>query len=69
MDYINLNNKYIYINYDFRDQMNEWGVQLKVSGRLTLLPEDVQALLAKAVLATKNNNKLRLNVAYAYTGK
>lgn len=51
------------------DQMNEWGVGLHIAGRLTLLPEDLRKLVAKAMMLTKNNNKLRLNIAYAYTGK
>lgn len=54
---------------DETDQMNEWGVQINVAGRLSLLPNDVQVLLSKAVLATKNNNKLKLNIAYAYTAR
>ncbi|KAI8439974.1 hypothetical protein MSG28_001424 [Choristoneura fumiferana] len=48
-------------------QINEWGVRLHVAGRLTLLPEDLRALVSRAMLATRHNNKLRLNIAYAYT--
>ncbi|CAH0717374.1 unnamed protein product, partial [Brenthis ino] len=51
------------------DQINEWGVRLNVPGRLSLLPEDIQILASKAMLATRHNNKLRLNIAYAYTGR
>lgn len=50
------------------DQINEWGVRVHVAGRLSLLPKDLQALVSKAMLVTRNNNKLRLNIAYAYTG-
>lgn len=53
----------------FRDQINEWGVRLNVPGRLSLLPNDLQVLVSKAMLATRHNNKLQLNIAYAYTGK
>ncbi|XP_022829336.1 dehydrodolichyl diphosphate synthase complex subunit DHDDS [Spodoptera litura] len=51
------------------DQINEWGVRIHIAGRLSLLPEDLQALVSKSMLATKHNNKLRLNIAYAYTGR
>ncbi|CAH0668839.1 unnamed protein product [Spodoptera exigua] len=51
------------------EQINEWGVRIHIAGRLSLLPEDLQALVSKSMLATKHNNKLRLNIAYAYTGR
>ncbi|XP_050362929.1 dehydrodolichyl diphosphate synthase complex subunit DHDDS [Nymphalis io] len=51
------------------DQINEWGVKLHIAGRLSLLPNDLQVIFSKAMLATKNNNKLRLNIAYSYTGR
>ncbi|CAH0629058.1 unnamed protein product [Chrysodeixis includens] len=51
------------------DQINEWGVRIHVAGRLSLLPKDLQALVSKAMLVTRYNNKLRLNIAYAYTGR
>ncbi|XP_047989465.1 dehydrodolichyl diphosphate synthase complex subunit DHDDS [Leguminivora glycinivorella] len=51
------------------DQINEWGVRLHVAGRLTLLPDDLRALVAKAMLLTRHNNKLRLNIAYSYTAR
>ncbi|XP_045763624.1 dehydrodolichyl diphosphate synthase complex subunit DHDDS isoform X2 [Maniola jurtina] len=51
------------------DQINEWGVRMHVAGRLSLLPAELQALVSKAMLATRQNNKLRLNIAYSYTGR
>ncbi|KAJ2938825.1 hypothetical protein O0L34_g18450 [Tuta absoluta] len=51
------------------EQMNEWGVRIHVAGRLSLLPEDLQALVAKAMVLTMGNTKLRLNIAYAYTAR
>ncbi|OWR42021.1 Dehydrodolichyl diphosphate synthase [Danaus plexippus plexippus] len=51
------------------DQINEWGVRLNVAGRLCLFPHDLQVLISKVMLATKHNNKLQLNIAYAYTGR
>lgn len=51
------------------EQINEWGVRIHIAGRLSLLPKDLQALVSKSMLATRDNNKLRLNIAYAYTGR
>ncbi|XP_041972827.1 dehydrodolichyl diphosphate synthase complex subunit DHDDS [Aricia agestis] len=51
------------------DQINEWGVRLHIAGNLSLLPEDLQVLVSKAMVATRKNNKLRLNIAYAYTAR
>ncbi|XP_013190147.2 dehydrodolichyl diphosphate synthase complex subunit DHDDS [Amyelois transitella] len=54
---------------DEMDQLNEWGMRVHVAGRLSLLPDDLRSLVSEAMLATKDNNKLRLNIAYAYTGR
>ncbi|XP_075972670.1 dehydrodolichyl diphosphate synthase subunit [Anticarsia gemmatalis] len=54
---------------DEMDHINEWGVRVHIAGRLSLLPEDCRALASRAMLATRHNNKLRLNIAYAYTGR
>ncbi|CAG9791807.1 unnamed protein product [Diatraea saccharalis] len=51
------------------DVINEWGVRLYVSGRLSLLPVDLRKMVSHAMLATRHNNKLKLNIAYAYTGR
>ncbi|KOB66877.1 Dehydrodolichyl diphosphate synthase [Operophtera brumata] len=31
--------------------------------------DDLKALVSRAMLATRHNDKLRLNIAYAYTGR
>lgn len=41
---------------------------MHIAGRLSLLPEDLRKMVSQAMLATRYNNKLRLNIAYAYTG-
>ncbi|XP_028028591.1 dehydrodolichyl diphosphate synthase complex subunit DHDDS [Bombyx mandarina] len=51
------------------DQIDEWGVRVHVAGRLSLLPEHLRSLVSKVMLATKDNNRLCLNIAYAYTGR
>lgn len=46
----------------------ERGVCVRVVGKLSLLPVKLRALIAKAMILTKDNNKATLNVAFAYTG-
>lgn len=53
----------------FRDKLMEHGLCIRVIGNLSLLPEDLRKLIAKAMIITKNNKKLFLNVAFAYTCK
>lgn len=50
-------------------KLHEHGVRIKVIGNLDLLPEDLQKLLAQAILETENNDKLFLNVAFSYTSR
>lgn len=52
-----------------RDKLMEHGVCIRVIGNLSLLPQDIQKLIAQAMILTKDNNKTFLNVAFAYTGK
>ena len=47
----------------------EHGVCIRVIGNLSLLPEDVQKLIAEAMLITRDNSKAALNIAFAYTCK
>ena len=47
----------------------EHGVCIRVVGNLSLIPKDVQKLIAEAMLITKDNSKAVLNVAFAYTCK
>ncbi|XP_047519491.1 dehydrodolichyl diphosphate synthase complex subunit DHDDS isoform X1 [Pieris napi] len=54
---------------DAMDQINDWGVRIHVAGRMSLLPSDLCKMVSQAMLATLHNNKLRLNIAYAYTGR
>ena len=52
-----------------RDKLMELGVCIRVIGNFTLLPQDIQKLIAQAMILTKDNKKAFLNVAFAYTGK
>lgn len=50
-------------------KLQEHGVRLRVIGNIAMLPLELQKLIAKATLATENNDKLFLNVAMAYTAR
>ncbi|XP_018324469.1 dehydrodolichyl diphosphate synthase complex subunit DHDDS [Agrilus planipennis] len=52
-----------------KDKLKENGVSIRVIGNLSLLPDDIRSLIAKAILMTQNNNKFFLNVAFAYTSR
>jgi len=51
------------------EKLMQEGVNIRVIGNLSLLPEDLVSLIARAVCMTKDNNKARLNVAFAYTSR
>lgn len=53
----------------FRDKLMEQGLCIRVIGNLSLLPEDLRKVIVKVMIITKNNKKLILNVAFAYTCK
>lgn len=48
-------------------KLKENGVRLTVIGDLNLLPTKLQEVVSRAVSETKENNKLFLNIAFAYT--
>ncbi|GCB64397.1 hypothetical protein scyTo_0011740 [Scyliorhinus torazame] len=52
-----------------RENLKKHGVCIRVLGNLTLLPVDIQELIAQAVLATQSYNKCFLNVCFAYTSR
>lgn len=45
----------------------ENGVCISIIGNMSLIPEDLRQLMAKAMLITKDNDKAYLNIAFAYT--
>lgn len=51
------------------DNLKKHEVCIRVLGDLNMLPLDLQQLIAKAVVATKNHNKCFLNVCFAYTSR
>lgn len=54
---------------DEMDNLKKHEVCIRVLGDLNMLPLDLQQLIAKAVIATKNHNKCFLNVCFAYTSR
>ncbi|KAK9883063.1 hypothetical protein WA026_001268 [Henosepilachna vigintioctopunctata] len=54
---------------DEEDKLMSEGICVRVIGDLTLLRKDLQQLIAKAVLLTKDNCKSFLNIAFAYTSR
>lgn len=54
---------------DEMDNLKKHEVCIRVLGDLNMLPLDLQQLIAKAVVATKNHKKCFLNVCFAYTSR
>ncbi|XP_073813717.1 dehydrodolichyl diphosphate synthase subunit [Musca autumnalis] len=50
-------------------KLQEHGVRIRVIGNLSLLPDDLQKLIAQTMLETEKNDKLFLNVAFSYTSR
>lgn len=51
------------------NRLDEHGIRIRVIGNIELLPADLQRLIATAMLKTESNDKLFLNVAFAYTSR
>ncbi|KAG8451775.1 hypothetical protein GDO86_003827 [Hymenochirus boettgeri] len=52
-----------------KDKLAKHGVCIRVLGDLTLLPMDLQKLIAQAVMETRNYSECFLNVCFAYTSR
>ncbi|XP_056413405.1 dehydrodolichyl diphosphate synthase complex subunit DHDDS isoform X2 [Hyla sarda] len=52
-----------------KDKLQKHEVCIRVIGDLSLLPLDIQKLIAQAVLETKTYSKCFLNVCFAYTSR
>lgn len=52
-----------------KDKLQKHGVRIRVIGDLTLLPVDIQKLIAQAVLETRTYSTCFLNVCFAYTSR
>jgi ditrans,polycis-polyprenyl diphosphate synthase len=52
-----------------RDKIKENQVCIRVFGDLSLLPKELQLLMAKIIDISKNNSRLYLNVCFVYTSR
>lgn len=52
-----------------KDKLHERGISIRIIGNMSLLPLDLQKIMAEAILLTKDNNRAILNVAFAYTSR
>ncbi|KAJ8405006.1 hypothetical protein AAFF_G00329270 [Aldrovandia affinis] len=52
-----------------QENLEKHGVCIRVLGDLTLLPLDLQEVIAKAVVSTRKHNNCFLNVCFAYTSR
>lgn len=52
-----------------KDKLHERGISIRIIGNMSLLPLDLQKMMAEAILQTKDNNRAILNVAFAYTSR
>lgn len=52
-----------------KDKLNERGICVRIVGNLSLLPTDLQSIMAKVMLMTKHNNQAVWNIAFAYTSR
>jgi len=50
-------------------KLMEAGVCIQVVGDWSLVPKDLRAIMAKAMILTRYNTKAKLNVAFAYTSR
>lgn len=52
-----------------KDKLNEHGIGIRVIGNISLLPIDLQRLVAEAMEATKSNTRAILNIGFSYTSR
>lgn len=52
-----------------KDKLNERGVCIRVVGNWSMIPLDLQRIMAKVILMTKNNKRAVWNIAFAYTSR
>lgn len=51
------------------DNIMSNGIKIRVLGNINLLPDDIKELAAKVVFMSKDNNKIFLNIAVAYSSR
>ncbi|XP_076178286.1 dehydrodolichyl diphosphate synthase subunit isoform X2 [Ptiloglossa arizonensis] len=51
------------------DKTKQHGICIRIIGNLSLLPQNIQELIAEAMIFTKDHTKAFLNIAFAYTSR
>lgn len=54
---------------DDQEKLNDRGICVRIIGNLSMLPPDIQSIMAKVMLLTQNNNRAVWNIAFAYTSR
>ena len=52
-----------------KDKTTKYGLCVRIIGNLSLLPQNIQELIAETMIFTKDHNKVFLNIAFAYTSR
>ncbi|XP_053988524.1 dehydrodolichyl diphosphate synthase complex subunit DHDDS [Hylaeus anthracinus] len=52
-----------------KDKAKEYGLCVRIIGNLSLLPQNIQELIAETMICTKDHTKVFLNIAFAYTSR
>ncbi|KYN20297.1 Dehydrodolichyl diphosphate synthase [Trachymyrmex cornetzi] len=52
---------------DEKKKLKDIGVCIRVIGNFSLIPEDLRKIIAKTMIFTRENNRMFLNIAAAYT--
>ncbi|KOX70726.1 Dehydrodolichyl diphosphate synthase [Melipona quadrifasciata] len=52
-----------------KDKIRKHGLCVRIIGNLSLLPQNIQELIAETMILTKEHNKGFLNIAFAYTSR
>ncbi|XP_076636719.1 dehydrodolichyl diphosphate synthase subunit [Colletes latitarsis] len=54
---------------DEKEKTKQYGLCVRIIGNLSLLPQNIQELIASAMIFTKDHTKVFLNIAFAYTSR
>ncbi|XP_018362612.1 PREDICTED: dehydrodolichyl diphosphate synthase complex subunit DHDDS-like [Trachymyrmex cornetzi] len=54
---------------DEKKKLKDIGVCIRVIGNFSLIPEDLRKIIAKTMIFTRENNRMFLNIAAAYTSR
>ncbi|XP_076653458.1 dehydrodolichyl diphosphate synthase subunit [Halictus rubicundus] len=52
-----------------KDNVKKHGLCVRIIGNLSLLPQNIQKLIAETMMFTKDHDKAFLNIAFAYTSR